>query len=129
MRTTLMLFLVIVISALWLQAQEGDPGRDVWVSANTYPPTIAGCLQNSSLRYMVVGQDGTVYNLTGNTAKLRPYIGHEVEITGKPTVKSLSTTMKNAASTVEELPALDVKSVKELSKTCDSAKPSDAPRK
>jgi len=49
--------------------------------------------------------------------ELRRMIAHEVEITGKPTVKSLSTTMKEAASTVEELPALDVKSVKELSRT------------
>lgn len=70
---------------------------------------------------MVVAQDGTVYNLTGNTAKLRYYIGHEVEITGKPTVKSFSTTEKDMASTVEEIPALDVKSVKELSKTCTAA--------
>jgi len=122
MRSTLMLILVIVSSALWLQAQEGNPGRDVWIPANTYPPTITGCLQNFSIRYSVVGQDGTVYNLTGDTGKLRNYIGHEVEVTGKPTVKSLSTTMKEAASTVEEIPALDVKSVKELSKTCTASK-------
>ena len=42
---------------------------------------------------------------------------------GKPTVRSLDTSMKNAASTVEEQPALDVKSAKELSKTCGSAEP------
>jgi hypothetical protein len=117
----LLLILTLLMSVLCLQAQEGDPGRDVWVSADTYPPTVAGCLQNSSLRYMVVAQDGTVYNLTGNTARLRHYIGHEVEITGKPTVKSFSTTEKDIASTVEEIPALDVKSVKELSKTCTAA--------
>lgn len=122
MRKTLMLTLVLLVSALWLQAQEGDPGRDVWVPTNTYPPTIGGCLRNSNLHYTVVGSDGTVYNLTGNTARLSHYVGHEVEITGKPTVKSLDTTMKNAASTVEELPALDVKSVKELSKTCNATK-------
>ena len=74
------------------------------------------------MRYSVVGQDGTIYNLTGDTRKLRPYIGHEVEVTGKPTVKSLSTTEKDIASTVEEIPALDVKSVKELSKTCKPTK-------
>jgi hypothetical protein len=122
MRTTLMLGLAIVISALWLQGQEGNPGRDVWIPANTYPPTITGCLRNSSIRYSVVGQDGTVYNLTGDTGKLRNYIGHEVEVAGKPTVKSLSTTEKDIASTVEEIPALDVKSVKELSKTCTPGK-------
>jgi hypothetical protein len=118
----LLLTLVLLMSVLWLQAQEGNPGRDVWIPANTYPPTVTGCLQNSSIRYSIVGHDGTVYNLTGATGKLRNYIGHEVEVTGKPTVKSLSTTEKDMASTVEELPALDVRSVKELSKTCTASK-------
>jgi hypothetical protein len=122
MHRTLILTLMVFITASWLQAQEGDPGRDVWVPTNTYPPTIDGCLRNSSLHYTVVGSDGTVYNLTGNTARLSHYVGHEVEITGKPTVRSLSTTMKNAASTVEELPALDVQSATELSKTCKPTK-------
>jgi hypothetical protein len=36
----------------------------------------------------------------------------------KPTVISLDATEVHAASTVEELPALAVKSVKELSATC-----------
>jgi hypothetical protein len=121
-RKILLLTLLLLMSALWLQAQEGDPGRDVWVPANTYPPTVQGCLRNSSLRYMVVAQDGTIYNLTGSTARLRNYVGHEVEVTGKPTVRSFSTTEKDIASTVEEIPALDVKSVKELSKTCNPTK-------
>ncbi len=116
----LILTVVLLISfPLWLQAQEGDPGRDIWVPTNTYPPTVQGCLQSASLHYTVVAQDGTVYNLTGSTAKLSRYIGHEVEITGEPTVRSFSTTEKNIASTVEERPALVVRSVKELSKTCD----------
>jgi hypothetical protein len=123
MHKTLMLTLALLISALWLQAQEGDPGRDVWVPANTYPPTIDGCLRSSNLHYTVVVKDGTVYNLTGSTARLSHYVWHEVEVTGKPTVRSLDTSMKNAASTVEEQPALGVKSAKELSKTCGSAEP------
>jgi hypothetical protein len=120
MRKKLMLALVLFIPALWLRAQEGNPGRDVWISADTYPPTVEGCLRNANLHYMVVAHDGTVYNLTGNTAKLRNYVGSEIEITGRPTVISLDTTMTEAASTVEELPALDVNSVKELSKTCNA---------
>jgi len=120
---TLALMPALLLPALWLQAQEGDPGRDVWVSANTYPPTIQGCLRRSGAHYTVLGDDGTVYNLTGNTARLSRYVGHEVEVTGNPTVKSLNTTMKNAASTVEELPALDVKSARELSGTCSPGQP------
>ncbi len=123
MPKTLMLGLLLFIFVGWMQAQEGDPGRDVWIPANTYPPTVAGCLRSANTHYTVTAEDGTVYNLTGDTAKLSRYVGHEVEVTGKPTVKSLDTTMKEAASTVEELPALDVKSAKELSKTCSPPKP------
>jgi hypothetical protein len=113
-----LLTLFVITSVPWVAAQEGAPGRDVWIPANTYP-TLQGCLQSSSLRYIVVGQDGTVYNLTGETVTLRSFVGYEVEV-GKPTVVSFSTTEENMASTVEEIPALGVKSVKELSKTCSS---------
>ena len=68
--------------------------------------------------YKVIGSNGTIYNLTRSTRGLSHYIKHEMEITGKPTVISLDTTQVHAASTVEELPALAVKSVKELSATC-----------
>ena len=121
MRTMSVLVLVLLSSTLWLQAQEGTPGADVWVSVDTYPPVIEGCLVRLGFYYKVIGPDGTVYNLTRCTTGLKQYVGHEVEITGKPTVISLDTTEIHAASTVEELPALAVKSVKELSKTCNSA--------
>ena len=118
MRVTWTCLLMLVISALRLQAQEGNPGADVWVSADTYPPVIDGCLQRWGFYYKVIGSDGTIYSLTRCTKGLSHYIGHQVEITGKPTVISLDTTEVHAASTVEEFPALAVKSVKELSKTC-----------
>jgi hypothetical protein len=122
MRRTLMLTLALLISARWLQAQEGVPGVNVGAAA-TYPPTIEGCLTNSSLRYMVIGRDGMVYNLTGSTARLGRYVGHEVQITGRPTVRSFSTTEKGIASSVEEISALEVRDVKELSQTCHAASP------
>ena len=120
MRTMSIFFLMLLCLALGLQAQEGNPGADVWVSADTYPPVIEGCLERWGFYYKVIGPDGTVYNLTRCTTGLKQYVGHEVEITGKPTVISLDTTEIHAASTVEELPALAVKSVKELSSTCKS---------
>lgn len=45
MRGTWTCVLMLVISAFCLEAQEGNPGADVWVSADTYPPVIEGCLQ------------------------------------------------------------------------------------
>ncbi len=118
-----MLSLILVISALCLQAQEGDPGVDGLMSSETYPPVVAGCLERSGFYYAVVSGDGTAYDLTGSTNRLVHYVGHEVEITGKPTVISLSTTMIHAASTVEEFPALEVMTVKDLSGTCNARTP------
>lgn len=122
MRDTLMLVLVLVVSALWLQEQVGIPGREGLDSDQNYPPVISGCLERSGFYYAVVGNDGTAYDLTGSTTRLH-YVGHEVEITGKPTVVSVSTTMIHAASSVEEYPALEIKTVKELSGACNAAKP------
>jgi len=122
MRDTLMLVLVLVVSALWLQAQVGIPGREGLDSDQNYPPVISGCLERSGFYCAVVGNDGRAYDLTGSTTRLH-YVGHEVEITGKPTVVSVSTTMIHAASSVEEYPALEIKTVKELSGACNAAKP------
>ncbi len=122
MSRTLMFAFVLLGSALWLRAQEGDPGVDRWL-APSGPSTVQGCLQNSSTHYFVIQKDGTMTRLTGDTARLSRYVGHDVEINGKPTVITLDTTVTKAASTAEELPALDVKSAKELAKTCTSTAP------
>lgn len=117
MRKALMIAFVLFGCALWLQAQEGYPALDRW-QAPSDPPTVQGCLQNSATHYFVVWTDGRVTRLTGNTAWLSHYVGREMEVSGKPTVLTLDTTAAWAASTAEELPALDVKTAKELSKTC-----------
>ena len=118
MRSILLFSLILLVLALAMQAQEGDPGADVWISVNTYPPTISGCLVQWGFYYYVVGKDGTVYNLSRCTSGLGRYVRHEVELTGIPTLITLDTTVIHAASTVQELPALEVKGVKELSESC-----------
>jgi len=122
MRKSLMFAFLLLGSAIGLQAQEGYPALDRW-QAPSDPPTVQGCLQNSATHYFVVWKDGTITRLTGNTARLSRYVGHEMEISGKPTVISLDTTVTKAASTVEELPALDVKNAKELAPTCTTNVP------
>jgi hypothetical protein len=122
MRRTLTLTFVLFGTALWLQAQEGYPGLDRW-AAPSDPPTVQGCLKNSATHYFVVWKDGTITRLTGNTAQLSRYVGREVEVNGKPTVITLDTTQAWTASTAEELPALDVKSAKELARTCNAPTP------
>ena len=110
---------LLFISALWLQAQEGIPGADIWrAPVGTSPTAIDGCLQSSGGHYTVTDKDGAVHDLVGDTARLSHYVGHEVEITGMPTVRTLNTTAFHAASTAEELPALRVQEAKQISQTC-----------
>ncbi len=123
MRGSVMLVLGLAVGAVGLQAQVGIPGREGLTSTQNYPPVISGCLERSGFYYAVVGKDGTAYDLTGSTTHLSRYVGHEVEITGEPTVVSVSTTMIHAASSVEEYPALEVKTVKELAGACAADKP------
>jgi len=120
MYRTLLLLSLLLGCALCLNGQEGIPGADIW-RAPSGPSTVDGCLRSSSTHYTVTAADGRVTRLTGNTAWLSRYVGHEVEVNGKPTVITLDTTAAKAASTVEQLPALEVKSAKEISKTCSSA--------
>ena len=123
MRGTVVLILVLVLSAIWLQGQVGVPGREGLDSAQNYPPVISGCLERSGFYYAVIAKDGTTYNLSGSTNRLVHYVGHQVEVTGNPTVVSLDTTQKDAASSVEEYPVLQVKAVKELAGTCSARTP------
>jgi len=122
-RTTLTLTSILLLSSLWLQAQAGDPGADTRASNTSGLTKIDGCLQSSGGHYTVTDDNGKIHNLTGDTARLSHYVGHQVEITGTPTFKTIDTSEQNAASTVEEVPAFRVKSAKQVSKTCTSATP------
>lgn len=121
MPKTLMFAMLLLTSALCLPAQEGIPGADVArAPVGKSPTTVQGCLSSSGGHYTVTDKHGKVSRLTGSTAKLSHFVGHEVEITGKPTVITLDTTMTQTASSAEELPALQVEHAKLLSKTCKS---------
>lgn len=112
MHKTLMLALALLFSAVWLQAQEASS------SGTSGPTTVQGCLHVSGGRYSVTDSSGTVHQLTGYANKLKNHVGHEVEITGTPTVRTASTTAQGAASTVKEVPVLRVSSIKHVADTC-----------
>jgi Protein of unknown function (DUF5818) len=58
--------------------------RRILVIQEESPPTIAvkGCLQGSHGNYTLMADNGTTYQLQGDTSKLSAHIGHEVQITG-----------------------------------------------
>ncbi|HZL69452.1 MAG TPA: hypothetical protein VFC29_19230 [Candidatus Limnocylindrales bacterium] len=114
MRKTLVLTLVLLASAVWLQAQ--DAGKTGGKTSDL--DTIEGCLQRSEGQYSLTDNTGTIHHLTGGASKLNPHVGHEVEITGKPGVRTLDTTPQGGASSAVEQPIFEVKSVKHIADTC-----------
>jgi hypothetical protein len=116
MRQTLLCAFVLLGSALWVGAQEGDPGADRVQGSNA--PTLQGCLDSSAGNYYLTQKDGTETQLEGG--HLNHYVGHEVEVNGTPRIITLDTTADGAASTVEELTVFYVKSLKDLAPQCSS---------
>jgi len=113
---TLMLTLVLLTSAVWLQAQSGPtPDKKSTLT------TIQGCLRMNGGRYILTDNNGTVHDLQGDTARLSRYVGHEVEITGKPSIRTTNTSQINIASSATEQPSFTVQSGKQISATCTSA--------
>ena len=113
MRNTLTLTLVLLISAVWLQAQ--DMGK---TSALT---TIQGCLAYTDGHYRLTDSRGKVYQLSNEANKLTHHVGHEVAVTGKPGVRSVDTTVQGSESSVKEEPVFKVTSVKHIADTCKAA--------
>lgn len=114
--------LIALSSAISLSshAQAGDPGADKVQGPGSNATSLTGCLQREGFQYSLVDDAGKSHLLTGNTRKLSHYVGHRVELAGKSTIKTIDTTETQAASTVEEIPAFQVATAKQVSSTCKS---------
>ncbi|MGZ3584589.1 MAG: hypothetical protein ACXVCT_17750 [Ktedonobacterales bacterium] len=112
MRKTFMLILVLLTSVVWLQAQDAGKAK----TSNL--ETIEGCLQSSEGQYSLIDDTNTIHHLVGGAARLKPHVGHQVEITGKPGVRTIGTTPLGAASSAVVQPIFEVKSVKHIADTC-----------
>lgn len=79
--------------------------------------SVEGCLSGSDGNYTLTADNGTTYQLTGDTAKLSEHVGHQVKIMGTTSPASASgssgTMGKNNSSQT-----LQVSSIKHISKTC-----------
>lgn len=123
MYRVLLLLCVTLSCVLSVSAQAGDPGKDKVQAPASTPNTLDGCLQREGFQYTLVDQAGKTHRLTGKTDKLGHMAGHQVEVTGQPTIKTVDTTEQFAASSVVEIPEFEVKTSKLISKTCTSPKP------
>jgi hypothetical protein len=114
MYKTLLLSLVLVSSAACLQAQAYPQSAQNHVN-------VQGCLQGLDGNYTLTADDGTIYQLTGNTAELKEHVGHEVQITGMTSVSGAESSARASSAGATPPASLAVKSVKHISKTCKSA--------
>jgi len=123
MHRLLILGLVLVALSIGMQAQYSNPqsGMASGQSQNMAgTKTVEGCLHGSNGSYTLTAKDGTMYQLSGDTAKLAEHVGHEVQITGMTSGSSADSTA-GAASGETQQQTLEVKSMKHIAKTCKAA--------
>lgn len=112
-----MLALVLLLSTAWSQALQDNPsGQNPGSTPD--PNTIQGCLQIDNGEYTLTDSTGTVHRIAGSGKKLKPHVGHEVELTGKPSWRTLDTTLAGGASSAKTQYVFDVKSVKPIADNC-----------
>jgi hypothetical protein len=120
----LLLALTLVLSALWLQAQDqygSQAGSGQTGNAAAGQTTVQGCLQGSNGNYTLTDKSGTTYQLQGDSSKLSAHVGHEVQITGKTSGVGATSSAVGSQSGGTQQPTLTVQSMKHVSKTCKSA--------
>ena len=122
MRKLFLMISVLLLGLSWAVAQDSSAGSQ---GSNGSARTGAGgqmtvedCLSSSSGNFTLTDKNGTAYQLTGDTAKLSEHVGHEVKITGTSASADASGSQTSASGAGQ---ALQVTSMKHISKTCKSA--------
>lgn len=129
----LLLVGVLLLSGAWVAAQStsspsssgssqsgsatsSQTGSETGQSSNASGAhqSVEGCLSGSDGKYTLTDKQGTAYQLTGDTSKLAEHVGHEVRISGSTGSGAGSAASAGGSQTLE------VKSVKHISKTCQS---------
>jgi len=113
-RRTFILSLLLLISAVWLQAQ--DAGQASGKTSDV--TTLQGCLQNSHNTYTLTEENGTTHQLVGAANKLGHQVGRQIEVTGRPGLRMADSTLVGAASSASEQEVFEVKSVKRIADAC-----------
>ena len=115
MRHGLLVLSVLLLASLWAAAQNSEQGSRTSAAGQT---TVEGCLSGSSGSYMLTDQNGTMYQLSGDTAKLSEHVGHEIKVIGTSSAGGSTEPANGASGGAQQ--TLQVSSVKHISKTCKS---------
>jgi hypothetical protein len=117
MRRGLLVLSVLLLASLWAAAQSSEQGSRTSAGGQT---TVEGCLSGSNGNYMLTDQNGTMYQLTGDTAKLSEHVGHEIKVSGTSSSASDSSTGTATGASGSAQQTIQVTSVKHIAKTCKS---------
>jgi hypothetical protein len=122
MTKILLLALALLIPAALLQAQDdSQTGSSQTGTSASGQTTVQGCLQGSDGNYTLTDKSGTTYQLQGDTKKLSGHVGHEVQITGSSSGTGATSSAMGTQAGGTQQPILTVKSMKHISKTCQSS--------
>jgi hypothetical protein len=120
MRRTMTPTLMLLISAVCLQPATASPSPEKNQKASDLT-TLQGCVKIARGQYELIESDGTLHLLSGAARKLGPQVGHEVELSGKPGTRTEDTSVVGAGSSANEFVVFEVKTVKQIADTCQSA--------
>lgn len=147
MKKTILLTAVLGCSALWAGAQtttmpnpqngadqpaassgQSSAGQMTPSTSAANSVTVDGCLAGSGSSYTLKDKtSGVTYQLAGDTAKLAPHVGHELQLTGTTSTGSANATSSGATSATPTAsasggssPTLNMMSGKVLSNTCSA---------
>jgi hypothetical protein len=109
LRTSLLIFALLTSGTLLL----GQEAR-----SNTNPSLNSGCLRYDARGYHLIDSSGQAVTLRFQANQLQHYVGQQVSITGRMGFEAIDTTVDGLASSVEELPVLEVVEVKSAGGAC-----------
>ncbi len=116
-RKAVLFTLVLLISAVGLQTLAIGQSND----KSSTPTTLQGCLAFSEGHYWLTDSGGKKYHLSGEANRLTHYVGHQVEITGMPSVRTHDATGQGEESNVREVAVFRVKTVKDVASSCSAS--------
>ena len=118
-KTAMLAFLMLLTAPVWSQALLNPSAETSWASSSSSDlAVIEGCVQYDERQYWLLDNGGTRHRLGGSTKQLKQEVGHEVELTGKPSSRTLGDTPQSGASSVMVVYVFEVKTVKRVADTC-----------
>jgi len=119
-KTTMILTFVVPILAICLQAQSADQSSDAKQTGKESDlTTLTGCLRVENNHYLLTEKsNGSTSQLSGAANKLGHQVGREIEVSGKPGIKTMDSTLAGAGSSALEQQVFEVKTVKRVADAC-----------